>query len=196
MSRRTPYVFRTRPSASRAATRAMMMEPPLPTSRVEEAILDGDLLQPSVVKLLALLHEVRTVVGMHALHEELHWQKALLTFRGKAEEVAKPGVEEGDTFPEVHLVEPEAGEVGGRLQASLTGAKRLFGSLPLGDVDRDAHEALRLAGGRPAGTRTGVDPAHASIAREDDPVFRADRFLRPRGLGEGLPDEVPVVWMH
>ena len=161
------------------------MEPPLPTSRVDEAILDGDLLQPSVVKLLALLHEVRTVVGMHALHEELHWQKALLTFRGKADEVAKPGVDEGDSFLEVHLVEPETGEVGGRLQASLTRANSLFGSLPLGDVDRDAHQSLWLAAGRPAGTRAGVDPAHASIAREDDPAFHADRFLRPRGLLEG-----------
>ena len=173
-----------------------VMHPPLPASRVDEAILDGDLLQPSVVKPLALLQEVRTVVGMHSLQEELHGQKALLPFRGKAEEIVEPGVEEGDAFAVIHLVEPEAGEVGGRLQASLTRAKRLLGSLPLGDVDGEAHQAVWLAGGRPVETRTGVDPAHASIAREDDPVLRSDGFLRPRGLREGSPDEVPVVWMH
>ena len=118
---------------------------------------------------------------MHVIHPELHWLEALLTFRGNTEDVAKPVVEEGDAFAEVHLVEPEAGEVGGRRQTSLSGAKCLFGNLPLGDVHRDAHEALRLAGGRPPGPPTGVDPAHASIAREDDPVFHADGFPRPRG---------------
>ena len=49
--------LRTCPLAIARGDAGDVVEPPLSTSRVEVAILDGDLLQPPVVHLLALLHE-------------------------------------------------------------------------------------------------------------------------------------------
>jgi len=73
-------------------------------------------------------------------------------------------------FAEIHLVEPEAGELGGRLQASPARARLLVGLPALGDVDRDANQALRLAGGPVIGPPTGGDPPNPA-AGEDDPVL-------------------------
>ena len=116
-------------------------------------------------------------------------------FRGNAAEVAEPVVDVRDAFAEVHLVEREAGELGARRQAGLARAKRLFGTLPLGDVDGDAHQALRLARGRGLGPPTGSDPPHATVARDDDPVLHVDGVARTRGPLDGAPNEIPVVGM-
>ena len=135
------------------------------------------------------------VVRVQVLDPELEGLQALLRVRGNAADVAKPVVDEDGALAEVHLVEREAGEVGARRQASLARAKRLFGALALGDVDGDAHQALRLAGGVELGPRAGGDPPDAAIAGEDDPVLHVDGFARTRGPLRWLPDEVPVVGM-
>ena len=81
-----------------------------------------------------------------------------------AAEVAQPVVRVHGARAEVHFVEREAGELGSRRQARLTGAKRLFGALALGDVDGDAHQPIRLAGGRETGSPARRDPALAALA--------------------------------
>ena len=93
---------------------------------------------------------------MQVLHPELQGLEALLPVRGNAAEVAKPVVDVHDAVVEVHLVEREAGELGARRQASLARAKRLLGALALGDVDGDARQALRLAGGRETAAARGT----------------------------------------
>ena len=146
-------------------------------------------------RLLAQVQHALAVVGMQVLHPELQGLEALLPVRGNAAEVAEPVVDVDDASAEVHLVEREAGEVGARRQARLARAKRLFGTLPLGDVDGDAHQALRLARGRGLGPPTGRDPPHAAIAREDDPVLHVDGLALTRGPLDGAPNEIPVVGM-
>ena len=111
-----------------------VMDPLLPMGRMQEAVLDVEPLQPPVVHLLALVHHAFAVVGMQMLDPELQGLEALFPVRGNTADVAKPVVDEGDALAEVHLVEREAGEVGARRQAGLACAKRLFGSLALGDV--------------------------------------------------------------
>ena len=96
-----------------------VMNPLLPTGRMQEAILDGEPVQRPVVQLLARVHHARAVVGMQMLHPELQGLETVFPVRRKTAEVAKAGRRRTRRLAEVHLVEREAREVGARRQASL-----------------------------------------------------------------------------
>ena len=195
MSRMAPYDRSVCPFGVAPVDAGHVMQPPHPARGVVEAELDRDLLQPPGLELCGHVEEAVTVLGVHALQVELHGLKALVQLRGKAEDVSEPCVEEGGALAVVRLVEPEAGELGGRLQPSLAHANRLLGGLAIGDVDGHAHQAVRLPRGLHGWPATGVDPPHAAIGRGDDPVHHVDGFAGPRRPLEGIPDGAPVVGM-
>ena len=117
---------------------------------MQVAVLDGDLLQPPVVQLVAELEEAGPVVGMDALEEELHLLDAQFGFRRQPEQIPQPGIEIGGALLVVHFVEPETGELGTGVEPRLARAQCRFAAPALGDVDAEAGEPLGLAVGRPA----------------------------------------------
>ena len=63
----------------------------------------------------------------------------------------------------------------------------------LGEVDRDSHQAVCLAGGREMEPPPRSDPTHFAV--HQNPVFHVDGItLLARALDNAL-NEVPVVWM-
>jgi len=161
------------------------MKPLLSMLRMVVAILDVEALEPAFVQLPPLVEDALAVVRMQMLHPELEGLEALQRLRGDAADVAKPVVDEDGAIGEVHLVEPEAGEVGRRRQAGVARAKRLLAILPLSDVDGDAHQAPRLAGGLQIGPPAGRRSTARAIAGEDDPVLHEEAFARTSGPLEG-----------
>ena len=171
------------------------VQPPLPAGRVQEAELDGSPVESPLQEQLAPLQDALPIVGVHSLENELHDLHPLLPLRGHAHDVARPGVDEGGPIAVVHLVVPETGELGTRLESRLALAQRLLVALALRDVDGKTQQALRLAGGAEAGPPARGDPADAAVGREDDPVLQSDRLAVACGVLDGLPNEAPVLGM-
>ena len=174
-----------------------VVKPLLSVSRMQVAILDGEPLQPAVVQLLALLQHASPVVRMQMLDPEIQGLEALLRVPGECRRRREAGRRLGPCPRR----SPPRRTRGRRGRRPPPGEPRLARSassaaLPLGDVDGDAHQALRLAGWREARPPTGGNPPHAAIAREDDPVFHVDGLARARGPLDGSPNEIPVVGMH
>ena len=166
--------------------------PSFPPLRVQVPVLDSDLLQPPVVQLVAQLEEAGTVVGVDALEEELDLLEAVLVLRRQSEQVQQPGIEVGGALFVVHLVEPESGELGAGVETRLARAQRLFVTLSVGDVDREARQAVGLAVAFEAGSSAGVDPADKALALAVDPVLDGEgNAASPRPL-DGILDEDPV----
>ncbi len=129
------------------------------------------------------------------LEPELQGLEIALPPRGDAADVAKPIVGEHAPGLVVDLVEAEAGEIGGRCQASLVRAMLVLVPLRPGDVEGDAHQPLRLAGRREMRSPAGGDPPHSAVPGEDDPVLHLERPGHAGRLLEGTPHEIPVVGM-
>ena len=107
---------------------------------MQEAILDRERAQPSVVQLPAQLEHARAVVRMQALQPELDRLEPLLPVGREAAEVTEAVVDEGGPFVEVHLVVAQAVEVGGGRVAGFAGAQRLVRAPPSERVGEDLRD--------------------------------------------------------
>ena len=120
-----------------------VVQPSLPEGRMDDAILDGTLQQPSVVKLLARLHEAANVLGMQSLEEGLHGLETFRHFWRNAEDFAQPFVDVAGPFAVIHLVVPKTGEVGAGLEKLSALLKQQLVSLAGEGIDEDVRDKLQ-----------------------------------------------------
>ena len=107
-------------------------------------VLDVVLFERAVVQQRAVLHEDRSVLGMHVLQEVLHGPEAVYPVRRSAQEVLQPLIEVRDARGEVHLVESEARKLGSRLQARFALAQAQIVALSGERVREDLRHQLQL----------------------------------------------------
>ncbi len=134
--------------ASRAVTGSdggQVVDPHLPSDRIQEPILRTELVHPPIVQLVTLVHDARAIVRMQVLHPELHGSEAAFLAWWQTAEDSKPVVDVGDALVEIHLVERQAGEVGSGSQTRLAVPRAQFVTFPLGYIRGDLRRRVELA---------------------------------------------------